>query len=624
VRVLFLLVLCAPVSITARQSYLHITPDGGGDFSGDNWTNACNGFTGNCAPGTIARGYTAFVATGVYTENMVFNVANSGATFINIVKATPTEHGSETGWNAGYGVGSAEFTGDGTDIDLWEVSQGVSYYNFDGKYGAVSDDGGGTETVTADFGFKVSPALITGAGSINCLHIGTKNQSIYVSNLECNGSGQDRLRDGTVWDYDDGPYCISPTEATCGLITQGIYSNNPVPPTVGATQMVDIQLSNLYIHDITGACIIVSGIEDSTVDDVTCVRNRPAVSALGYHGQGVAFNGPPMDSVLVRNSLFKDVTGTAAIAMLGSNNESYTNMTFCGLIVYTTDISSYTFSPAALYGRSATGQASVLAYNNSFYNVSRPNTWNQVDEGGNQNKNSIYVNSVFPVGQLGTTSEYNFYYNNTGAAAPTKEANQQTGVADPFVNAAGANFALSAATNAGVAVPAGCEVDMNGVTRGVDGTIDRGALEFDSSEHPPVRLRIRPPDDVAWQGGEALKFRVSRIGQTFGGLRRAAQGFSPVMRGAGDLEEVGRESTLGRIFRLGHDGHGVPHFGVKTTTYTKAQAITANTTILIRARRASKASSRARSSGLSGSIHSMIGSASYGKSPIDATPAVIP
>src|ERR1017187_7491000 len=105
-RRLLLLLVLFPLSIQAADHA--VTPAGSGSHSGADWSNACTGFTGSCAPGSLVRGDTYWMAGGNYTTSFAypnwFNVANSGALTITIKGATASAHGPTAGWVNSLGV----------------------------------------------------------------------------------------------------------------------------------------------------------------------------------------------------------------------------------------------------------------------------------------------------------------------------------------------------------------------------------------------------------------------------------------------------------------------------------------------------------------------------------------
>src|SRR6478672_8702003 len=91
-----LMVICAALGAGLRaQTATHYVRQGAsGTGTGDDWTNAYPNL-----PGTLTRGDTYYVADGSY-GNPVFDDPESGTLVITIKKATITDHGTDTGWQA--------------------------------------------------------------------------------------------------------------------------------------------------------------------------------------------------------------------------------------------------------------------------------------------------------------------------------------------------------------------------------------------------------------------------------------------------------------------------------------------------------------------------------------------
>src|SRR4030067_9598 len=101
------------------MAILYIRAGASGNGSGSDWTNAKTSLTG------LVRGNTYYLADGSYAS-FAFGVANSGSSYINIYKATASDHGTETGWDPSYGDGVATISG---------MSVQTGYLILDGRVG---------------------------------------------------------------------------------------------------------------------------------------------------------------------------------------------------------------------------------------------------------------------------------------------------------------------------------------------------------------------------------------------------------------------------------------------------------------------------------------------------------
>jgi hypothetical protein len=109
--------------------------------NGSDWQNAWTAL-----PGSLVRGNMYYVADGIY-GNYIFDDATSGSQYIEIRKATETDHGTDVGWSPAYGDGVA----------FWgQLSFQTSYYVFDGVKGYGRD--GEMYGFQQDFTNRSSPA----------------------------------------------------------------------------------------------------------------------------------------------------------------------------------------------------------------------------------------------------------------------------------------------------------------------------------------------------------------------------------------------------------------------------------------------------------------------------------
>src|SRR5262249_5109060 len=90
-----------PPACDVHCHFVRAGATGSGD--GSDWTNA---FTD--LPASLVRGDTYYVADGTYSK-YTFDDPASGSDSITVLKATASAHGTDTGWQAGYGDGSATF-----------------------------------------------------------------------------------------------------------------------------------------------------------------------------------------------------------------------------------------------------------------------------------------------------------------------------------------------------------------------------------------------------------------------------------------------------------------------------------------------------------------------------------
>lgn len=114
----------------------------------------------------------------------------------------------------------------------------------------------------------------------------------------------------------------------------------------------------------------------------------------------------------------------------------------------------------------------IYVYNNTFANIELAHDFQTGVTG--EVKNNIYYDVLVPPSFGNTTHNYNWFKTGQSTAG---EANAQTG-GDPFVSEGTGDYRLSAATTAGATLGSPYNVDIDAVTRGADGTWDRGAYEY--------------------------------------------------------------------------------------------------------------------------------------------------
>jgi hypothetical protein len=112
---------------------------------------------------------------------------------------------------------------------------------------------------------------------------------------------------------------------------------------------------------------------------------------------------------------------------------------------------------------------------------------------GNEFKNNLVWNSSGTINKSTGTldNDYNSYL--SGTNSPT-ETNGQIASFNPFVSSGTGNYHLANGTSvtAGLTLASPYTTDPDGLTRGNDGTWDRGAYEFDPSIAPPPPHRFAP------------------------------------------------------------------------------------------------------------------------------------
>lgn len=456
VSLLFTLFYAAPAF--AADHYIRAGANGNG--SGSDWTNACNGFSGSCSPGSMVRGDTYYVATGTYAS-VSFGQPTSGSLVITILGATAADHGTSAGWSNSFSVNSA----DGGQQARFQNSGGTnvamrgSYYVFDGSVGSGN--------VSSSYGFLMMQPSSCGS-SQNYVEIGASTITdvtvSHVAIISC-GPGFD-------------------------------VSQNAFSMSTGANYLTNITIAHSYISGANNSWNT-TNLANSFIE---YNYSEKQWSTSAHHGETIGMNnchnsdfsgcssncpqGFCAYNVSVRYNVIRDCNGTACIAAIGPGNV-------------------YSMRAWKVYGNVFTGcgggdgvisnggsnfvMKDVQIYNNTFVNCNSIIS-KQCDAGasacsqaaGNVFKNNLLVNSGVDLVRNGGAAydrDYNSYYAPIDPV-PTESHGQVLSSSSPLVNINAGNYRLTAPTSPGVALSAPFDIDGDGVRRGGDGVWDRGAFEF--------------------------------------------------------------------------------------------------------------------------------------------------
>lgn len=440
-KLLTLVILFAAQSAIAKNNYVRAGATGANN--GSDWTNAYASL-----PATLVRGDTYYIADGSYAGR-TFSTPVSGTTPIIVKKATLADHGIATGWSDTYGDGQAAFTSGFVFTS--------SYWTLDGQTG-----GGAVNSWVQNFGFKITE---TGDASaiIKVGQGGTAN-NITIRHVDLQGKGSVSNSGGSA--------------SNDGL---AIYGSSDV--TLSYFRMVGIGRCPFFVSP------------RNLVVEHGWVQSYFGSAAVHSEVASIwAFAGTVGD-VTFRHNLFTDIQSTGGIMWDNSSNNS-ARLNVYGNVFYKPAGASWGRANGVVGGWTGGGgeqfrNASV--YNNSFINVdqeslsSLPNVYS-----GNVAHNNIFYNSSSPNFSKFGVHNQNHFINSGGTQSESNGTSAASG--DPFVNIAGLDFRLKAATAAGLALSSPFNVDALGKTRGADGISDRGAFEFGvggASLSAPANLQVQ-------------------------------------------------------------------------------------------------------------------------------------
>jgi hypothetical protein len=465
-RVLLTLFSGYVVFSAGAQTNYYVRSGATGSNNGSDWNNAYMAL-----PSSLKRGATYYVAAGTYAAP-TFSDAENGTQLITITSATVTNHGTSTGWTNSY-AGQALFMG--------ETYFTTGYYLIDGQ--ARGSDWRSGYTLRFWNSTDLSGAAI---------HLQASNITMRYVEIQGTTNMRDPNPNGTSLG-DNGVY----TDAVSGL------SN--------------FYIGYSYIHE-TGNTQFQMNL--GVGDGFTCEYNYVYLDHTAWNANhDEAFSLTWSDSI-IRYNFFHDINGTGVITDAAAVNISLSNWAIYGNVffwdlAYAGSVEGYMSDGIiAMLGENMTGY--MYVYNNTVANMQSMSNHSGIyfpqthlfgcRPGGTVTMN-VYNNLIFNCGSQGAPAgpnnpppaftgtlnwDYQSYYSLGGSANDTS-AHAVVSSSNPFVNALPAtssssfDFHLTAATAAGITLSSPYNTDMNGNTRGADGTWDRGAYEFVSNNtNPPV------------------------------------------------------------------------------------------------------------------------------------------
>ena len=474
-----------------------------GTDSGNDWTNACPDFTGNCASGSLTRGDTYYVATGTYLNTMTaaahaFNPAVSGTSVVTIKGATTADHGTETGWNAAYSVSSAD--GGAQAHFKWYSGQtyglgiNTSYVVFDGAVGSMSSS-------ASAYGFIIDPPSTATVSQTPALYIGILDSSTTTTDVTVKHVafvGTDPLLN----DIDANAFQVCGNPGYCTNITLSHNFSDKTVKFLQASSMSNSTIEYNYIKT-TGANYSAHA---EHISSNNC-HNSDGGICTGHTTQ--CTQNECASSNTVRYNYFGPHAGssvTGGIVALDGNPRGLKDWKIYGNVFYGCGGGNGCIATGT---SGDVGLVNVLIYNNSFVSSPAGNVFWQCGgttacavAGGNIIKNNLLYDSysVWREADGGGAITHNYNAYCSPLDTPPTETNRQVGCGDLFVDSAsGGNYHLSSATNAGEVLSSPYDIDRDGVARGTDGTWDRGAYEYDaegggssSGSHPSGVKKISP------------------------------------------------------------------------------------------------------------------------------------
>jgi hypothetical protein len=426
-----------------------------GTGSGSDWTNAYTAI-----PATLVRGDTYYIGGGSYGSHDFKSL--SGTTYVYLVKATGSAHGTDTGWQSAYGTNQAVFS---SSSAVWTVEQ--TYLSINGMTGSGAS-GYGIKLVTTSTTEGNSPiTLWSGNGS------GFTCKYCELACPDPTGNMANRCFDERTNIYANVistgiliQYCylhgglVGVTFSGNGSTNQGDIVEHCYLRSFAKQQHSEVfQLANT--NNIT--------IRYNVVEDLL----DPSTTYIEPQQNG----GPEPVGIYVYGNVFHGISSGE-----GSENPSILSLT-SGEVADTVYIYNNTF-----YGLHACSPSEGMADSGIGCSSGGKNCTNTIV------RNNIWQSCVYGPGLAGvTTQDHNLL--NTGGAN--------------FVNAAAGDFHLAASTTGGVALGSPYNIDADGNTRGADGVWDLGAYEYVSGGAAPSAPVVTSALTATASAGTAFSYTIT-------------------------------------------------------------------------------------------------------------------
>lgn len=492
----------------AGNCYVYAAATGSGN--GSSWTNACTGFTGTCAPSSMTRGVTYWVAAGSYGA-VTFNTPDSGTSVITIEAPTATNHGPASDWNSSF-AGQAVFTGGSTATTWPGVTITTDYWTFNGQTR-------GSDWVS---GYNLK-FWNQDNGSGQAILIPQTTTNLTFEYVEIEGTGMT-----------GGAFPNNATADKCNANDCGVWGDVGI---FAYPEANNFYMGYSYLHHTGNEQISMNqGVSQTSLWEY----NLFAYNHCGQNGLHDEALSILASNITFRYNMFQDICGSAEIATASASvspmsdwavygNLFFWDPTYATLEGY--DLAQVTNAILDFLGEKMSGY--VYFCNNTIAGMNSPvltspgSGYSTMAISGNPGYsvcgttcptvyiyNNLWWNSAEVEGDFSSycsvvtgatcTEDYETVYNgsvpsgylyNAGATLPGAHSNTiMTTTANPFVSFPTSSGFIAAmqlttpdpfASNAGITLASPYNFDgFNQVTRGANGTWDRGAEQLGSAAPP--------------------------------------------------------------------------------------------------------------------------------------------
>lgn len=416
---LALVILYGAPTLSEAATY-YIRAGAKGNMSGTDWFNAMPQL-----PATLARGNTYYLADGNY-PGYTFDDPQNGA-WIYIKKATPSNHGTPTGWQAVFGDGKAIFG---------PLKFTAGYYEIDGQ------TGGGPGKWTTGHGIKVQHTAST--NTVKLVNIAQNVPSLTFKHMEL---------------------AFTPCPSCTGQ--DAVY---------GIKGGMNWKFQYMWIHHPSRVVFYTMSNANKILVEYSLLERSGTNGAASQHSE--IWSARDTHDVVLRYNLIRDYRSTGGIILGRARNWNI----YGNIFQWTTN-----FGPTANNGAVGSWSSdptyyasNIKIHNNTFVGL-RSGGAGKIfpiykSISGVSAYNNIWFNSPATGFGGGVLHNNNWYQGSN--EAKIAESSKEVGAGDPFVNSAYGDFRLRAATRAGASLGSPFNIDITGKLRGRDGAWDKGAYEF--------------------------------------------------------------------------------------------------------------------------------------------------
>lgn len=381
----------------------YICASASGANNGTDWTNAYTSI-----PASLTRDDVYYFCEGSY-GSYTFDDATNGTQKVYLVKATTTDHGTETGYSAGIVDGQTSF---GT------ITAARGYLHMSGQSRTESYEW----AAPAGYGFRAS--------------------SVRANSLES------EVAAGSVFEYIDigGAWETNPSDATIDAYGNPIYL---------VYNQSNVTFSRCAVHNGKGALVFAHGSDGLVFDHCHF--------SWGWGKEAIAGPNVGIDNLVVRYSRFWNSTIT------DPNDETSGITAEIGAFGNDVSNSGCEIYGNVFYGTISGARNSVIMLGDpSFMNstVTNCKVFNNTFAGFPEN--SVY-SEILLYGGSGNEARNNLFYDTEdNSVTANAVSNNVTAMSDPFVDYAGLDFRLSGAVGGGTTLSAPYDVDPDGNAYGTE------------------------------------------------------------------------------------------------------------------------------------------------------------